>query len=318
MRYDFLTFGEALLRLTPPDFLRLEQSGVLEMHVGGSELNTAIGLARLGVKTRWVSRLTDNVPGRLIAGTLAKNGVDPSGIIWTDADRLGIYYMEEGKPPRASQVTYDRAESAISRIALDEVDVAAWMEPAPRLLHLTGITLALSVGCREVATAMLETAKRDGALVSFDLNYRAKLWDVATARDACEPFMAVADYVLIPGRDAETFYGTSSLDALHERYPSATIVVTRGSDGAEAVTPDGATYHQSTFPAETVSRVGGGDAFAAGFFYGVLQEMDLPTALRYGAAVAALKYTIPGDMPLVDREQVEALVQTAGGGGIVR
>lgn len=318
MHSEVVTFGEALLRLTPPGYLRLEQARLLEMHVGGSELNTAVGLARLGVTTRWTSRLTHNVAGRLVAQTLAAQGVDTSGIIWTNADRMGVYYMEEGRPPRASEVTYDRAGSAVSRITLAEADVAAWLSPTPHLLHLTGITLALSDGCREVALALLEAAKAAGVRVSFDLNYRGKLWDVGVARDVCAVFMAAADYVLIPERDAEVFYGVSALDALHERFPSATVVVTRGAAGAAAVTPDGEVVQQPAFAAETVCRVGGGDAFAAGFLYGVVRGLELALALRYGAAVAALKYTLPGDMPLVDREQVEALVHEAGPGGIRR
>jgi 2-dehydro-3-deoxygluconokinase len=318
MTYDVLTFGEAMLRLTPPDFTRMEQTGVLELHIGGSELNTVVGLARLGVGVRWVSRLTDNVVGRLIAGTLAGQGMDTSGVIWTDEDRIGVYYVEEGRPPRASRVTYDRVGSAVSRISLEDVDIAALFDPAPRLLHLTGITPALSAGCHAVATAMLEAAKARGVLVSFDQNYRAKLWGVATARDTCEAYMAAADVVFLPARDAETFYGDASLDALHARYPDATVVVTRGSEGAAAVTPDGETFEHPTFPAETVSRVGGGDAFSAGFLYGYLGGKGTASALRYGAAVAALKYTIPGDLPLVDLEQVEALVRDTGGGGIVR
>jgi len=313
MAYDVLTMGEALLRLTPPDFRRIEQSTTLEMHIGGSELNTAVGLARLGLRVAWLSRLTDNVLGRWIAQTLVAQGVNHASIVWTPHDRLGIYYMEEGRGARPSQVTYDRAGSAMSRITPDDLALETLLESPPRLLHISGITPALSDSCAATTLHLLEACRARAVPFSFDLNYRAKLWDIDTAKRVCEPFMQAAHLVFIAARDALAFYGTDRLDDLHARYPHATLVMTRGAHGAESITPHGHTMRQPIYPTETVCRIGGGDAFSAGYLFAHLAGMDGQACLRYGAASAALKYSMAGDMPLIDRAQLEALVRSGGG-----
>lgn len=315
---DLLTFGEALLRLTPPDYRRLEQSTVLEVHIAGSELNTAVGLARLGLKVRWVSRLTDNVVGRLIEKTLLTQGVDASQIIWTQNDRVGIFYMEEGKAPRASQVTYDRAGSALSRMQLDDLDRDALLQDPPRLLHLTGITLALSKDCASIARHLLSDCQQKNIPLSFDFNYRSRLWSVESARQVCESFMRAASLIFIPARDAQAIYGTRSLEELTDRFPQAAIVMTQGADGASMITPEGEQFHQPAISAEIVCRVGGGDAFDAGFLYAHLKNMPPQMCLRYGNAAAALKYSLPGDLPLFDLQQVIQLAEQPGSGDIQR
>lgn len=318
MAYDVVTLGEALLRLTPPDFRRLDQSPLLEMHIGGSELNTAVGLARLGLCVAWVSRLTDNVVGHHIVRTLRAQGVMTDHVIWTDTDRVGLYYVEEAKAPRTNQVTYDRAGSSMSRIQPEDIDLAALNPSSCRLLHMTGITLALSASCIQTVQYLVTAFQTCGIPLSFDLNYRMRLWDMDTARQVCEPFLQAASILFIPARDAVTFYGTDDLERLHARYPQATIVMTRGAQGASAITPEGSTFSRPAYPAETVSRIGGGDAFAAGFLYAYLQSQDIPTALAYGNAVAALKYSLPGDMPLVDRSRVLQIIAETDSGSIIR
>ena len=196
-----------------------------------------------------------------------------------------------------------------------------------RLLHLTGITPALGSTVASTALKALELAKAAGWKVSFDLNYRGKLWTPAEAREGCQPFMIAADLILIPLSDARIVYDLSDqnpeqapeqiLDFLSTQYPQATIVITMGKDGAIGREPGGVIVSQESFPAEEVGRVGGGDAFAAGLLYGYLNQSEgapgwLPLALRWGAAVAALKYSLPGDMPLVDPAQAAALVQQTG------
>ncbi len=311
MSYDVLTMGEALLRLTPPNYQRFDQTKSLEMHIGGSELNTAVGLARLGLNVRWFSRLTDNGIGRRIARELVMQGVDASAICWTPQDRIGIYYMEEGKSPRASQVIYDRAGSAMSHIQPTDFDQTALLTPLPRLCHLSGITLAISQSSAQTARVLWEACRAQNVIMSFDLNYRAKLWTPDQARAGCDFWMQSADIIFIPERDAITIYGTSDLSELHARYPQATLIMTKGANGASAITPEGEFFHQEVYPVETVCRIGGGDAFSAGYLYGHLNQANIKTCLRYGSAVAALKYTLPGDLPLIDRQQVLDLVYSA-------
>jgi 2-dehydro-3-deoxygluconokinase len=318
MPYDILTMGEALLRLTPPHYQRFEQTKALEMHIGGSELNTAIGLARMGMAVRWFSRLTDNLIGRHIARELTAQGVDTSLIRWTPHDRTGIYYMEEGKAPRPSQVIYDRAGSAMSHITIDDVDLDGLLVDSPHLFHVSGITLAISQTSAESAQKLWQACQTRGIKLSFDINYRAKLWSTTRAREVCELWMLTADLIFIPERDAMSIYGTSDLLDLHGRYPQATLIMTRGAQGASAITPTGEHYHQAVYPVETVCRIGGGDAFSAGYLYGVVNQESVQVCLRYGAAIAALKYSLAGDLPLIDRHQVLDLVQSGNTQSVLR
>jgi 2-dehydro-3-deoxygluconokinase len=317
--YDVLTLGETMLRLTPPAPLRIQQTTTFNVFIGGAESNLAVGLCRLGFKVGWISRLTDNPMGRLIAGTLAGYGVDTSHVIWTEHDRVGTYFVEEGKAPRASRVFYDRANSAMANMTLHDLPAHLFKRDEGRLLHLTGITPAIGAG--KVAWEAARMARAAGWKLSFDVNYRSKLWSPDAARQECQPFMQVADLIFISRDDAKLIYGTESVETLAKQYPKATLVMTAGSDGSYACEPDGEVYHQPMMPAEEAERIGGGDAFDAGFLYGYLTtEGDdrMATALRWAAAVAALKYTIVGDMPLVDRADAETLVKGDKARRIVR
>jgi 2-dehydro-3-deoxygluconokinase len=171
---DVVTFGETMLRLSPPDFQRLEQATSLNVSVGGSELTVAAGVARLGLSAAWVSRLPDNALGRMVRNKAREMGVDTQHVVWCPDDRLGLYFVEYGASPRASSVLYDRSSSAISRIRAGEI---AWERifEGCRLFHVSGITPALSDAAAEVTAQAVRAAKKAGALVSYDLNYRAKL-----------------------------------------------------------------------------------------------------------------------------------------------
>lgn len=309
MPYDVLTMGEALLRLTPPHYQRFEQTKALEMHIGGSELNTAVGLSRMGMRVRWLSRLTDNGIGRRIERELIAQGVDVSAICWTSDQRTGIYYMEEGKTPRASQVIYDRAGSAMSHITPDNIEIETLFADSPRLFHVSGITLAISDTSAEATQKLWHACHERDVLLSFDVNYRAKLWTTSQARARCEMWMQSAHLIFIPERDALALYDTSDLTELHRRYPQATLIMTRGAHGADGITPNGDISHQAVYPTETVCRIGGGDAFSAGYLYGYLHQAPVGLCLQYGAALAALKYSLAGDLPIIDRQQVFDLIQ---------
>lgn len=317
-QYDVVTLGETMLRLTPPGFQRIEQATSFQIHIGGSESNTAVGLARLGFKVAWFSRLTDNPMGRLIAGTIAHYGVDTAHIVWTEADRVGVYFVEEGKPPRSTQVFYDRANSAAARMTPEDIPAHLFTPDGARLLHLTGIPVATGTGAALLHAAQL--AKAAGWKVSFDFNYRSKLWSAAAAQEKCHLIMQYADIIFISQDDARMYYtgqGEALVQAIAPVYPAATIVMTAGSEGSFACEPGGKVLHQPVFPAEEVDRIGGGDAFSAGFLYGYLagdSSERLATALKWAAAVAALKYTISGDFPLIERAEAERLVT----GGSVR
>ncbi|MFO8008995.1 MAG: sugar kinase, partial [Candidatus Brocadiia bacterium] len=179
MDWDLLTFGEAMIRLTPPDHMRLEQADALQMTVGGAEWNVAVNVSRLGLSTAWVSRLVDNWSGRFIVQQARTHGVDTGQVVWTEFDgvgrvRNGFYHLELGAGPRASSVTYDRGHSAVSLMEPDMADWAALMDGC-RWFHSTGITPALSPALRETTLAAFQAAAAAGVRTSYDLNYRAKL-----------------------------------------------------------------------------------------------------------------------------------------------
>ena len=228
-----VTFGEAMIRLTPPGNERLERTLQLDVTVGGAELNTAVALRCLDVPSAWVSCLPQNGPGRLIERHARAAGVDTSGVRWVgeDAGRAGLYFLEEGVDPRPSAVTYDRADSAISRVMPGTFDWPALLAGASAL-HISGITLALSEGCRAEAMAAVRAANAAGVLVSFDLNYRAKLWSEAQARAAFVEIVPLVDILFASRGGLHTFFSIegSNEEVLRqaiERIGVAAVTVTR-------------------------------------------------------------------------------------------
>ncbi len=328
MPYDIVTLGETMLRLTPPAHRRIEEVSTFDIEVGGSESNVAVGSVRLGLRVAWLSRLPTSPLGRLVANTLRGFGVDTSNVSWTDADRLGLYFLEQGEAPRGTNVIYDRRDSAMSRMTPDDLPQEFFAPGKAEQLHLSGITVALSDDASATARAALDRAKKAGWRVSFDLNYRAKLWSPRAALEGCAPFVQRADIFILPRRDAQLIYDIPEIatpsDAVRlvaERFPHADIVMTLGRDGAIGFGPQvDAPVHQPIFPAAGPGRVGGGDAFNAGFFYGYMSYPDDRSAqgLRWGAAAAAVKHTIPGELPVFEQAELAALATGSGSGAVRR
>ena len=321
-RYDVLTFGESMMRLTPPGDLRIEQTSTFDIWVGGTESNTAVGLARLGMDVAWLSRLPASPLGRYISNRIAQYGVDVSRVVWAKDERLGIYFHEKAQSPRASEIIYDRRDSAMSRMQPQDLPDELFGEDVSQLLHVTGITLAISESAMQTVHVALQKAKAAGWRISFDTNYRSKLWSGVDAAAGCDYSMSMADLVFCPMGDYQVMYGAASPDEaivdLAKRYPDTLIVMTLGKDGAQAITPENEILRQPAILAGEVGRIGGGDAFAAGFIYAWLKEGDVAEALKWGAALSSLKYTIPGDLPLVDYEAVAALAAGGESGGLIR
>src|SRR5687767_6855779 len=201
---ELITFGEAMVRLTPPGFQRLEQARSFDAHVGGAELNVAVPAARLGIASRWVSRLPENALGHMIANRAREHGVDVH-IQWATADRAGLYFAELGAAPRASSVLYDRAASAMSRVTPGTIDWPAVFRGA-RWLHLSGITPALSESAAKVTAEALVAAKTAQLIVSYDLNYRRKLWSAKEARAVQEPLMEHVDVLITTEEDTHVVF----------------------------------------------------------------------------------------------------------------
>jgi 2-dehydro-3-deoxygluconokinase len=319
--YDIVTLGEAMLRLTPPNYQRLEQATSFQVNVSGSELNTACGTARLGLHTTWVSRLVDNPVGRMIAAKAREMGVDVSRVQWTPEGRVGLYYYEMGASTRASQVYYDRQDSAMSRMKPGTVDWAVILEGA-RVFHVSGITPALSADCRSVTEEAVKAAKQSGCLVSLDMNYRSRLWTPTQARDCIEALLHDVDILLTTSDDASILFSVRGDEAdiarrFVDEYRLKVVALTireapsvlRGKWSSVAASEDGETYaSQAKFDLELIDRMGSGDAYDAGFLYGFLTG-DVAKAVRYGDVMSAIKHSVPGDQGWITLEEVEAQVQ---------
>jgi 2-dehydro-3-deoxygluconokinase len=328
-----VTFGEAMIRLTPPGNERLERSVSLNLTVGGAELNTAIGLRCLDVPASWISALPDTSLGRMIARQAQANGVEISGIHWVGEDegRTGVYYLEESVDPRPSAVTYDRKHTAIANVKPGTFEWANHLEGAS-LIHISGITLALAPGIRAEAMEAVRVANQMGVMVSFDLNYRSKLWSEAEARRAFVDIIPKVDILFASRGGLGTFFGIGGsheevLRQAIERLGVAAVTVTRkrakGSRRLKlqslAMGKSGVLASSDWRDVEVVDRLGGGDAFAAGFIAGYLENPHgLTRAVALGSATSAMKHTMPGDFLCATREEIEAAVNVAGSGVLQR
>ncbi|HXF69027.1 MAG TPA: sugar kinase [Thermoflexus sp.] len=307
---DAVTIGETLLRLTAPPGFGLEQTEILRLEVAGAESNVAIGLSRLGISSGWISRLVNNPLGRRIVNKIREHGVDVSRVIWTSEGRVGLYYLELGQSPRPYQVIYDRAGSAFSQIDPDEVD---WnYVRQAKLIHLTGITPALSPNCHRLVCRAIEEARSAGLKVSFDVNYRSKLWPLEAARQAIRPLLHAVDVLFCTTQEATQILEVNGdsevmLREIARRHPGATIVLTLEEGGA-LLWHEGQIYIQPGYPLEPIDRVGAGDALVAGFLAGFLQGDPLQ-GLAYGVAYAALKHTFIGDIVWCSRSDLEQFLR---------
>jgi 2-dehydro-3-deoxygluconokinase len=312
--FDVVTIGETMLRLTPPDFLRLGQGDVLHTHVGGSESNTAVGLAKLGRRVAWLSRLTDNPMGRSIERTIRGHGVDTSHVVWTNSDRVGLYFLENGSPPRPSQVIYDRAGSAFSKFNDDMLSDTIFQPSTARWLHLTGITLGLGETTQRLLRKAVRLARNAGWKISFDVNYRAMLWSATSAKAACNELFESADLLFLAERDARNLWQIDGEGDVHQSMrellairAGKTTVMTLGSQGAIAGEGEDSVL-QTIEPVHPIGRLGGGDAFSAGFLHAWMENTDLKVALSWATAAARIKYSIPGDLPLFEKSEVQRVV----------
>ncbi len=335
--YDVVTLGEAMLRLSPPSFQRVEQTSSFEARPGGAELNVAVACARLGLSSCWVSRLPNQPVGWQIRNKAREQGVSDQGIVWGGADeRVGVYYVEYGASPRPSKVIYDRADAAVTRLRPGDVDWDRLFEGS-RHFHTTGITPALSPTLRELTAEALQAAKRHGLSTSYDLNYRGKLWSPDQARAAQTPLMESVDILITTEEDTKVVFGieaagqqSDTFDAvdatsygqvarrLAEQFGHQAVLITlRENPSVWFNSWTAIAYHDGQVitdvkrDVEIVDRVGGGDSFAGGFIYGYLTA-GVEYGLKFGNAFSAIKHSIPGDFAWITKEEVEAVMKGGG------
>ncbi len=325
---DVVSFGETMLRMSVPIGTRLEEANTLHIYVAGTESNTLACLARLNLKATWISALPENPLGQRIITELRRHGVDTTHVTLTESSkRVGIFYAEEAPDPLGLQVHYDRDGSSVALLDPEAVNYSVVDEA--RLLHLTGITPALSTRSREVFTRFLLRAHDKGIPLSFDVNYRSKLWSANEAASNIEEACRQANLLLCTRADAATLWGftghtESVLRQMAQRFATnqsnKTLVLTLGSEGS-AQLQDDIYITEPAFLTRGNARFGSGDAFAAGYIYAYLNgqlycelhEAHGITALAFGNALAALKRCIAGDIATVTLQEVRALLENQEG-----
>jgi len=338
-----VTFGEIMLRLSPPGFERFFQSPVLGATFGGGEANVAVSLAHFGLDSYFVTRLPKHAIGDAAVKAVRAEGVR-TDFIQRGGDRVGIYFAEAGASQRASTVVYDRAHSAIADMQPGSVDWAKVFEGAA-WFHVTGITPALGASAAACTREALEAAKAAGARVSVDLNYRKKLWTEAQAQATMRPLMKWVDVVVANEEDIQSVLGLHVPDTdvtsgqLHlagyrqvaeqltkEFGPSVVAITLRESlsasdNGWSAALWDAknaAFYHSQHYTVRLVDRIGGGDSFAAGLICGLVSGRAPGAALCFAVAASALKQTIPGDFNRVSVAEVDTLAKGDASGRVQR
>ena len=342
-----VTFGEIMLRLSTPGYLRFAQARQFDATFGGGEANVAVSLANYGIDTDFITRLPDNDIARSCVRDLRSYGVGTSNIVY-GGDRVGIYFLETGAVARPSKVVYDRAGSSIATIQKGMIDWPAVFAGAD-WFHWTGITPALSQGAADVCLEAIQAAGKLGLTVSCDLNYRKNLWKYGKKASEIMPALVEGcDIILGNEEDADKVFGIkpegfdvtatggaidqkrfqSVGEQLMARFPRAkkVIITLRGSINANhntwgGVLWDGRTLYQSPRYDIThiVDRVGGGDSFMGGLIYGLLTYMgDDQKALNFAVAASCLKHTIFGDFNQVTVKEVENLMAGDASGRVAR
>jgi 2-dehydro-3-deoxygluconokinase len=326
-----VTFGEVMMRLSPPDNLLIKQADSFDVHFGGSEYNVAAGLVSLGFQAICITRLPDNP-----IGLRALNAIRASGVIVPDdilykGGRLGIYFVEPGSSPRPNRVVYDRDHSALIKAASENsfdwdkyLDNASWF-------HVSGITPALSEKLAETTLGAIKKARSKNIPVSFDINFRVKLWTAQKARETLEPMLKMCDLVITTEEDLDRVFdmkekspqslAKEAKEKLGVKMVAVTLrelkTVRLNRWGGCAFNDDG--YSESRmYDVEIIDRIGAGDSFTAGFIAGLMMNRDMKYSLDLASAFSALKQTIPGDICPVSMGEVEELMKKGDAGRIQR
>ena len=334
-----VTFGEIMMRLATPGYLRVSQAPHLELTYGGGEANVAVSLANYGLETQFVTRLPKNDMAQRAINELRGLGVGTRHIV-RGGERIGIYFLESGASQRASKVTYDRAHSAIAGIQPGEVDWDQVFQGA-HWFHWTGITPALGDSAAAVTREACEAAKKHGLTISTDLNYRKKLWSREKAGQVMGGLMEFVDVCIANEEDAESVFGIKGAEVtsgqiehgqyedvarqLTARFNFKQVAITlresfsASHNGWSAMLYTGGESHFSRrYDMSIVDRVGGGDSFAGGLIFALLRGDAPEKAINFAVAASCLKHSVPGDYNRVTLEEVETLARGDASGRVQR
>lgn len=323
--FDLLSLGEIMLRLSPPDNERITRGDSFSKQAGGAELNSATGAAMLGLRCGIISKLPANDLGVYIKNRVRLCGVSDDYLVYDgDKDaRLGVYYYENGAYPRKPRIVYDRKNTSVNKISVEDYDDSLYS--AARCFHTSGITLALSPQVRETAIEMIKRFKAQGTIISFDVNFRGNLWTGAEAKACIESILPYVDIFFCSEDTARLTFlkegdAKDIMRSFAQEYPISIVASTQrvvhspkrhtfGSiiySAKEDVFYEEAPYKDI----EVVDRIGSGDAYISGVLYGLLShEGEYQRALEYGNAVSALKNTVPGDLLYTDLNEIDGIIR---------
>ena len=334
-------FGEIMMRLSPPGYLRFVQADSFGVVYGGGEANVSVSLAGFGIDSAFVTKLPDNPLGQSAINQLRQFGVDTSKIA-RGGERIGIYFLEKGASQRASVVVYDRKYSSVSKSTAVDYDWDAVFEGVS-WFHFTGITPALGDNVADVLLEACKKAKEKGVYISCDLNFRKNLWTAQKANQVMSGLMQYVDLCIGNEEDADKVFGIKApntdisggklshegyrkvAEELVARFGFKKVAITlRGSisasdnNWAAMLFDGGQCYFSKNYPVHIVDRVGGGDSFAGGLIYGLMSGYNGQDALEFAVAASCLKHSIEGDFNHVSVKEVEALMKGDGSGRVQR
>lgn len=327
--FDLISFGEVMLRLSPPDKEKISQSEIFEKNCGGSEFNVASGAANLGIRSAIVTKLPKNKLGHFVARRIRYGNVSDDYVAWDTSDnkRLGIYYYESGVYPRKSAVVYDRASSSVCSLYLSEIPRDIYEKT--RVFHISSISLALGQTLRETAIEMIRRMKECGVAISFDVNYRATLWSEEEARGVIKEILPLVDILFVSEETSRRMMQkTGTLDEIMKSYSDEYGCKIVATTRREVVSPtkhnfgsriyyNGKFYEEPHYMnIEVIDRVGSGDAYVAGVLYGILSGGDIEESMSYGNALSAIKNTVSGDMSISSIEEVNSIIKSHHSEGI--
>jgi 2-dehydro-3-deoxygluconokinase len=329
--FDVIGFGEVMLRLSPPNKERISQGEVFEKRAGGSELNVVSGISSLGLRTGIITKLPENEIGKFIKNKIRFYGVSDDYVIYDKSphSRLGIYYFESGAHPRKPTVVYDRYGSSFNTITEEEINPSVYNNA--KIFHVSGISLALSDNVRRVAIQMIKKFKQNGVIISLDVNYRASLWDEGIARNVITSIFPDIDILFVSEETSRRMLQRSgTLDEIMKGFARDYNIKVVATTERKAISPTKHSWNSRIYSTvedrfyqeepyeeiEVVDRIGSGDAYVAGVLFGIIKYNCLQRALEFGNAMAALKNTVPGDLPACDFNEIERVIKSHKKDGI--
>lgn len=331
MNYEVISLGEIICRLSPPINERLSRCNAFTRQIGGAEFNVVSALSNVGIRSAIITKIPNNSLGAFVKNSLRSFGVSDDLLIYDNSlkSRLGIYYSESGASPRKPAVVYDRENSSFYNLALEDIDPKVYS--SSRIFHTTGITLALDEHIRDTAIEIIKKFHEAGTKISFDVNFRANLWNEDLAFETISKILPYVDIFFCSEETAKrTFHKSGSIHEILKSFAKEYDISIVASTQRTVFSPKKHSFTSFIYNSkkdvfytespyvniDVIDRIGSGDAYIAGTLYGLLtSNYDCAIALKYGNAFSVLKNTIPGDVLYSDLAEINSIIDAHNGHG---